>query len=262
VSALDATIDDLYRLPLSDFTGTRNALAKSLTGSDALRVRALVKPTVVPWAVNQVYWRARSTYDRLMQSGEALRVAQIAALEGRAADVRAASDAHRRAVGEAVSAAERLAAPAGAKANADALARTFEALSLATHAPASPGRLTGLLQPAGFEALAGIQPVEASDVGRAFQARQTGSPKRAALHQTRNAKTAAKEAKERERAAEEAARSAAERKKHEALVKEAEATVARVEMTERASRETWERAHDELLAARQALSDLKRARKA
>ena len=90
VSALDAKIDDLYRLPLGEFTGARNALAKSLSKDDAKLVKALEKPTVVPWAVNQVYWRARSTYDRLMKSGEKLRAAQIAALEGRAADVRAA----------------------------------------------------------------------------------------------------------------------------------------------------------------------------
>jgi len=56
-----------------------------------------------------------------------LRTAQIAALEGRAADVRAADEAHRRAIADAV-------AP-----------------------PEPPGRLTHLLQPGGFEALAGIR---------------------------------------------------------------------------------------------------------
>jgi hypothetical protein len=80
VSALDATIDDLYKLPLAEFTGARNALAKSLKGDEAKRVKGREKPTVVPWAVNQVYWRARSTYDRLMKSGAKLREAQIAAL--------------------------------------------------------------------------------------------------------------------------------------------------------------------------------------
>ena len=249
MSALDTKIDDLYRLTPGEFTGARNALAKSLKGDEAARVRALAKPAIVPWAVNQVYWSARSTYDRLMKSGEKLRAAQIAALEGKAADVRSASDAHRRAIGDAVAEAERLAAPAGAKPNVDALARTFEALSLATAAPASPGRLTEPLQPAGFEALAGIQPID--DVGRAFQARHSGGPKMAALHSTRDAKADA-------RAAEDAARAAAERKKHETAVKDAEAQVARAEMKERSSRETWERAHDELLSARQALTDLKR----
>jgi hypothetical protein len=59
VSALDAKIDDLYKLPLSEFTSARNALAKTLGKDDGAKiVKALEKPTVVPWAVNQVYWRA------------------------------------------------------------------------------------------------------------------------------------------------------------------------------------------------------------
>ena len=121
-------------------------------------MRQLAKPAVVPWAVNQVYWRARATYDRLIKSGERLRKAQIAALEGRSADVGVASDAHRRAVADAVAAVECIAATAGSRPGADALTRTFEALSIAAEAPASPGRLTQPLQPAGFEALAGITP--------------------------------------------------------------------------------------------------------
>ena len=48
MSALDAKIDDLYQLGLSEFTSARNALAKSLSGAEAKRVKALPKPTVVP----------------------------------------------------------------------------------------------------------------------------------------------------------------------------------------------------------------------
>jgi hypothetical protein len=215
----------------------------------------LAKPAVVPWAVNQVYWRARGTYNRLMKSGETLRAAQIASLEGRAADVRAASDAHRRAIGDAVAEAGRLAASTGAKPAADALARTFEALSLATHAPEWPGRLTDALQPAGFEALTGIRPRESgSAVGRGFQPRQTGGPKRAAPHRPEDTKAADEEKKERTR---EAARAAAEHTRREAEVKDAQAEVARAEAGERASRETWERAHDALLDARRRLAHLK-----
>ena len=70
--SLDAKIDDLYRQPLDAFVPARNALAKTLTGADATRVRALAKPTVVPWAVNQVYWQARSVYDKAIKSGERL----------------------------------------------------------------------------------------------------------------------------------------------------------------------------------------------
>jgi hypothetical protein len=260
VSALDAKIDDLYRLPLTEFTGARNALAKTLTGADAARVRALAKPTVVPWAVNQVYWRARGAYDRLMKSGAKLREAQIAALEGRTADVRAASDAHRRAVGDAVAEAERLAAPSGAKPGADALARTFESLSLASRAPESPGRLAGALQPAGFEALTGITP---SEVRRPSEVRSTksevrrGKPelvKASGERRTPNDERLAKAA------AAAAAKVAAEHKKHEAAVKKAQEELSRVEGAEREAREVWERAHDALLAARQALTDLRRTR--
>jgi hypothetical protein len=276
VSALDAKIDDLYKLPLVEFTSARNALAKSLSKDEAKIVKALEKPAVVPWAVNQVYWRARSTYDRLMKSGEKLRAAQIAALEGRAADVRAATEAHRRAIGEAVSEAERVAAASGAKPGLDALARTFESLSLATSAPEAPGRLTEAMQPAGFEALLGITP---SDVGSTKSEVRSGRlvlAKPNVEQRTSNAEprtsngerrtpnieprtTAA--AKAAALAAEkEASRAAAERKKHDAAVKAAEAELTRVEGAERDARQTWERAHDDLLAARKALTDLRRSR--
>jgi hypothetical protein len=290
VSALDPKIDELYRLPLSEFTGARNALAKSLTGDEAKRVRKLEKPTVVPWSVNQVYWKARSTYDRLMKSGEKLRAAQIAALEGRAADVRAASEAHRRAITEAVAEAERLSAESGAKPGTDALARTFESLSLATSAPETPGRLTDALQPAGFEALLGVTPSEVrstkSEVrgGKLELAKRNVEPRtasgepRTASGEPRTAsgepRTASGEprtpnaerrttaaAKAAALAAEkEASRAAAEKEKHDAAVKAAEAELARVEGAEKKARETWERAHDDLLAARQALTELRRSR--
>ena len=73
VSTLDARIDELYALPLAEFTAARNALAKTVKGDDATRVKRLEKPSLVPWAVNQLYWRERRTYDRLIASGEALR---------------------------------------------------------------------------------------------------------------------------------------------------------------------------------------------
>jgi hypothetical protein len=264
VSALDAKIDDLYRLPLAEFTTARNALAKSLPKDQAAPIKALAKPTVVPWTVNQVYWRARSTYDRLMKSGEALRKAQIAALEGRTADVRAASEAHRRAISEAVAEGERLAAPAGIKPGSDALARTFESLSLATSAAQTPGRLTEAMQPAGFEALLGVTPSEAGSAkpevrtAKPELVKSSGEPRRKGEPRTKNDERLAKAAAaaaERQAAAE-----AAEKKKHEAAVKAAEHHLERVQAAEQAAREAWERAHDELLAARQALTDVRKSR--
>ena len=260
MSAPDAKIDELYRLPLAEFTSARNALAKTLSKDDAKIVKALEKPTVVPWAVNQVYWRARATYDRLTKSGEKVRAAQIAALEGRAADVRAASEAHRRAITEAVAEAERLASASGVKPGADPLARTFESLSLAISAPGQPGRLTDALQPAGFEALLGVTPSSEKQVRSTKSEVRRGKLEvvKPAGRQTPNDERLARAA---EKAAEkEAARAAAEQRKHEAAVKEAEATLERVQSAERTARETWERAHDDLLAARQALTDLRRSR--
>jgi hypothetical protein len=153
---IDTTIDDLYRLPLAEFTAARNALAKTLTGDEGKRVRALVKPTLVPWALNQLFWKARPTYERLLKSGDALRKAQIAALKGRGGDARRALEAHRKALADAVREATRLAEAEGCRPGADDLARMLEALSLAATHPERPGRLTKVVQPAGFEALAGV----------------------------------------------------------------------------------------------------------
>ena len=233
MNTLDKSIDDLYQLPLADFTASRNALAKTLTGADAKRVKALAKPTVVPWAVNQVYWHARPVFDRVLTSGERLRSAQIASLEGRHADVRAASEAHRQAIADAVKQAERLSRGSGSMPAGDALMRTFETLSLASTRAEPLGRLTESLQPSGFEALAGVQ-VKASTVivkeptlaARAFP---PGGPQRAALQaDTRRQRT------EREAA-----------HRYEAAVKSAEATLAVVERAEQRARDAWERAHEQ-----------------
>jgi hypothetical protein len=254
LSALDSKIDDLYRQPLAEFTAARNALAKTLGGADAKRVRALPKPTVVPWAVNQVYWHARPLFDRVVTSGEQLRAAQIASLEGRRADVRAASDAHRQAIGEAVKEAERLSRERGSQPPADALMRTFEALSLLSDLPEPPGRMTKPLQPAGFEALAGVAPREIPESEKAERGHHRRADLRVVPARTQ-APAPTKRETEAERKREREAREAARR--HEASVKAAEAALARAEAAEGQARSTWERAHDELLKARQALRSLK-----
>jgi hypothetical protein len=202
--AIDAQIDDLYRGPLGDFVAARNSLAKSLSGDEAQRVKKLAKPTVVPWAVNQVYWRARPAWDRVMKTGERLRTAQVSALEGRKVDLRAAAEQHREAVADAVQKAEEIAAQDDAHPAPESLMRTFEALSLAAELSEEPGRLTRPLQPAGFEALAGVK------VAAPVIKEPTAAEKR----------RQAKEEAERQKAE-------AARKKHEAEVRKAEAALAR-----------------------------------
>jgi hypothetical protein len=159
VADTDEQIDELYHLPLAEFTAARTALAKTLSGEAARQVRALKKPTAVPAAVNQLYWKARPAYDAAMKAGHALRTAQIATLKGKKADVRAATEAHRKAIASAVHRAVELASDAGLNPNTDQLARMFEALSLAATPPPAPGRFVDVIAPSGFDALAGVTPV-------------------------------------------------------------------------------------------------------
>jgi hypothetical protein len=276
VGLVSDQIDDLYRQPLDNFVAARNALAKTLSGEAAQQVRKLVKPTVVPWAVNQLYWRARPAYDRLIASGVTLRKAQIASLEGQRSDLPAANEAHRRAISDASKESQRLAAESGAHPDSDTLMRTLEALSLAVEPPSPPGRLTEPLRPAGFEALAGIQPTGVPSTGlagvlgataaMAARASQTspgsqGSPASPA-GSTESPKLSPAEKRKREaelkRQEEELKKREAERKQRELELKEAESTLERAAAAESKARDVWERAHDELIAARQRVAEIKK----
>jgi hypothetical protein len=265
--SLDAEIDKLYQLPLADFTAARNALAKTVKGDDAARVKRLEKPTVVPWTINQLYWRERKTFDRLMASGRALRSAQIAALKGKGTDLRAATAEHREVLAAAVATATQLAADAGTSPQADTLARMLEALSLAQEPPANPGRLTEVLQPAGFEALAGVTPVARLSAAAANRGGHAASgahgkhePAAKAAPKT-GASTSAPSAAERQRAE----RAAAERKAAQAAVHASErqldrarAALARTESHADAVRQQLERAERDVAEARKSVADAER----
>ena len=234
--SVESTIDDLYKGSLDEFVSARTALAKTLKDGDAKLVKGLQKPTVVPWAVNQVYWNARPTYDRLTSSGEKLRAAQINALKGRSADVRRAVDAHRKAMAEAVAEGLRLASVAGARPSADELTKTFEAVSLARDLPERPGRLTRALQPAGFEALAGVP----------LKALPRAAPVPLPAPAPKVIETAKSTARKRE---------AEDRRTKEAF-KRAEQAVARAKADEARARAAWERTRHALEAAELTLSTL------
>lgn len=149
---------DLYRRPLAEFTAARNALAKTLKGDEARAVKALNKPAVVAWAVNQVFWNARPAYDALMKAGHALRSSQIATLRGKKSDARAVTDAHRKAVTAAVTRARQFASQGKVNPNLDQLTRMFETLSLAAEPPENAGRFVDVIGPSGFLALTGVTP--------------------------------------------------------------------------------------------------------
>jgi hypothetical protein len=153
-SRLDDEIARLYRLPLADFTAARNVLAKQ-AGARAAEVRALQKPPVAAWAVNQLFWGQRDAYDRLAGAAGDLRKAHAAVLAGKAGDVRSAGKSHEEAIEAALKATLGILRDLGqpvTDATRQAIATTLRALP----GTEAPGQLSKTLQPGGFEMLAGL----------------------------------------------------------------------------------------------------------
>jgi hypothetical protein len=151
---LDAEIDRLYQLPLDEFTAARNALAKQ-AGQDGTPIRALAKPPIAAWAVNQLHWRDRGTWKALIEAADNARRAHHAVLAGKATDVRSANEVHEEAVEKALKATLALLGQAGhpvTDATRQAISTTIRALP----GQDPPGRLTRTLQPGGFEMLSGL----------------------------------------------------------------------------------------------------------
>jgi hypothetical protein len=194
--SLDADIDRLYQLPLEEFTAARNALAKE-AGPDAARIRALVKPPLAGWAVNQLYWQDRKTWDTLVAAAENAQRAHKAVLAGRSGDVRAAGKVHDEAIEAALKATVALLAKADhpvTDATKHAISTTIRALP----GGEPPGRLTQAVQPMGFEMLTGLsvapgaKPAKLAPRGPAPQKAAKGDPR--VLVQARQAVAAATQA--------------------------------------------------------------------
>lgn len=158
-----AEIDSLFQLPLAEFTGARNALAKHLTGEgrtlDAERVKALVKPSAPAWAVNQLYWRDPKAIERLLTLGERVRKAQTGQLQN--ADLRALIEEKKQMTTALLAKAAAILEEAGHAASADAMRRvsaTLESLAAWGDTEGVPraGRLTADLDPPGFDTLAAL----------------------------------------------------------------------------------------------------------
>src|SRR6266566_228184 len=100
--ALDPQIDALYKLPLEQFTPARNDLATSVSGADGKRIKALSKPSLAAWTVNQLYWTDRPTYSALIDAAEQMRKAHRAVVSGQHVDVRKPEAVHQAALARAV----------------------------------------------------------------------------------------------------------------------------------------------------------------
>ena len=153
---LEEELDRLYQRPLGEFIGARNELVKRLRqGGDregAERVKALAKPSLTAWAVNQLQFRAPDELDALRAAGEELRAAHLAGAEAH----RAATRARRETVSRLLALAEGVLEEAGHKpsrAHRQRISQTLEALS---SQGGEAGRLSQDLDPPGFDALSSL----------------------------------------------------------------------------------------------------------
>jgi hypothetical protein len=148
-------VDRLFQASLSEFTAKRNELLKTAAVADKAEIRALQKPTVPAWAVNQLFWKRRKAFDRLLEAARKLRVEHGRQLSGKAAEVDAAEARHRDALKTATDEIKALLEAAGEQATPATMVAVAETLQ------GLPGRddyvrLTRPLKPHGFEALAGL----------------------------------------------------------------------------------------------------------
>src|SRR2546430_58252 len=135
--AVDDVAERLYALPLGEFTAERDKAAKELrrdgSREEADRVRALRKPSVPAWALNQLA-RRRGALDEVLSAGEELRSAQEEMLAGGEARdrLRAAVEDERRAISSLVDQARELLAEEGRKPSAQVLERVRDTLHAAS----------------------------------------------------------------------------------------------------------------------------------
>jgi hypothetical protein len=164
---LEDDVDALFKLPLAEFTGARNNLAARLKregrANDSNIVKALAKPSISAWAVNQLHWNHREAFDQLLATSQRFRQSQASHPAARMADLRGSLDARREALSHLSDLAAVLLREAGHNPTPDTIHRittTLEALS--AHATLSdgptPGRLTQDVDPPGFASLASLIP--------------------------------------------------------------------------------------------------------
>jgi hypothetical protein len=225
-------IDQLYQLPLDEFTAARNAAAKD-TGDSA--IKKLEKPTLPAWAVNQLYWRERKLYDDLIKTSTQVRTAYKQMLAGKNADVRAAETFHAESMRKAKDAIRRILEDAGSTASDAVMTPVTETLD-ALPTTDEPGRLTRPLRRTGFEALQGV-----TITAKAKPIIPKAEPKKAAAE-----KESDKDRRKREAEQQELAMNKERLRFAEAAEREAEASVDRAKRALERAEKTRERIEKEL----------------
>lgn len=196
-------LDQLYGLPMDEFTSARDRLASGLKeqgDSDAAaQVKKRRRPTVSAWVVNQLVRKHRTDVQKLLSVGDEVREAQRAALSGGGAErIRQITERRRRILDRLLDQAEDLLGGAGhatSRATLDGVGDTLMAATVDEEAAEAvrAGRLSRELTPSsGFEAIADQIPVSTEAVSK--QDRRARERAQRAEDQARDAEEAAKEA--------------------------------------------------------------------
>jgi hypothetical protein len=180
---LSGEIDRLYALAPDEFIAARNALAGRLRTAGAREaadtVRALARPSLAAWAVNQAARRRPDDVTDLLAAGAALRAAQEELLRGgEASALQDATRAERAALAEVLEEARAVLAEAG-RGGQQTVERVRETLRAAAVDPDArdllrTGRLSPEIRPSGlglFEAA----PPAAPASGREARPRKGGT---------------------------------------------------------------------------------------
>jgi hypothetical protein len=149
----DEVADALYALDPDAFVAARDESAKELRAAgdkDAAKaVKALRRPTVAAWAVNQLARTHREQLDELLDVTDAVANAQRAALSGKGDDLRSVGERRQRILDDLVTRAEAVIDESGRSSvsRRDDIVRTLQASSDAAQAELlRQGRLATALE--------------------------------------------------------------------------------------------------------------------
>ncbi len=206
MTKLDDDINALFKLPLTEFISARKALAARLKKnglvSEAEGVKALAKPSISAWTVNQLFWRHREAFDELIATSQRFRKAQVT---GKMVNMREALDARREALSHLSDLATEALRDAGNNPSLDTLRRiatTLEALSAYRSLSDAPtlGRLTEDIDPPGFDSLDSFTP-SAGITKRAAEPPHVSPAKKAVTASSKAQEAAVEASRQKERQA-------------------------------------------------------------
>jgi hypothetical protein len=263
---LEAELDRLFAVQPEEFVSARDAIATHLKASgkgvDAARVKALKRPSVPAWAVNQLRFEAPRILAALLASGDRLR--------SRSSDMPRAMQARREAVATARTKAAEILVAGGHPSTPQTMQRvssTLEALATYGNAPdrAVAGRLTEELPAPGFDEVASLGilgGVAGAPKGQALRAPERTTPaappsEKAGRTSAREKAARAKALSAKKREAERRRRMLADAEKKAELARKArqdlEAALERASQDERKRKEAVDAARKAVEAADAAL---------